>query len=277
MANNNKQWSSADPGMIVVLVDQSGSMMADYQGQGSRTQFAATVINRVINEIINKNFAGVEPKNRCFISVVGYDSAAHELASGWLAELDKSPKRIDKVQKMVPNGAGGLVSTEVDMPIWVDPITDDNWTDMRAGFMVAKELVSEWIQSKPSNPAPVIINISDGVPYWGPEPEECMKETVKIVDEIKALSNEDGNVLVFNAMIGDGSESVFPNSRSSLSNAQAQFLFDISSEVPEGYKSAAQKNGLPITDGTRGCIFNAKPEDLIRLIDFGSSKGIGDR
>ena len=40
--------------------------------------------------------------------------------------------------------------------------------------------------------------------------------------------------------------------------------------------SAAKKNELDIKEGSKGCIFNADAVDLIKLIDFGSSKGQGD-
>lgn len=30
MSNNSKQWSSANPGYIIFLIDQSGSMAEDY-------------------------------------------------------------------------------------------------------------------------------------------------------------------------------------------------------------------------------------------------------
>ena len=71
MANNEMQWSSATPGLLIILVDQSGSMMKNYDGNDSRTQFAAKAVNRVINTIIQKNFDGKQPKNRCFITVIG--------------------------------------------------------------------------------------------------------------------------------------------------------------------------------------------------------------
>ena len=31
MAKNDKQWSSATPGLLIILLDQSGSMMSDYE------------------------------------------------------------------------------------------------------------------------------------------------------------------------------------------------------------------------------------------------------
>lgn len=71
---------------------------------------------------------------------------------------------------------------------------------MLGAFKLAKDLCEKWMEDNADGPAPVIINISDGVPYYdGKDPRVCMKETVELVDSIKNLSNNDGNVLIFNA------------------------------------------------------------------------------
>lgn len=44
MGQNDKQWSSATPGLLIILVDQSGSMMNEYIDGDSRTVFSAKVI-----------------------------------------------------------------------------------------------------------------------------------------------------------------------------------------------------------------------------------------
>jgi hypothetical protein len=90
MAKNDKQWSSATPGLLIILLDQSGSMTEPYEGT-SRTKFATLAVNKVIDNIIQKNFDGEAPKNRCFISVIGYDNDVKELCSGWLKDLDANP------------------------------------------------------------------------------------------------------------------------------------------------------------------------------------------
>lgn len=281
MGKNEKQWSSATPGLLIILIDQSGSMTLPYEGNDSRTQFAARAVNRVINDIIEKNFNGTEPKNRCFITVIGYDVEATTLCSGYLKELYANPKRIEEVAKKVPDGAGGLVETKQKMPIWVEPIKIDRWTNMKEAFVMAKGIVEQWINDKPDNPAPVIINISDGAPYYDHKPnDECMKETEAVVEDIKNMSTNDGNVLVFNAHIGDGGQMVaYPASEDevAIDGEEAEFLYRISSEIPSGYKEAATKNELNIKDGSRGCVFHADAVGLIKLIDFGSSKGLKDK
>lgn len=279
MANYEKQWSSATPGLLIILLDQSGSMLSPYEGSDSKTVFASKAVNRVIDTIIQKNFDGTSPKNRCFISVIGYNHIVKELCSGYLKDLDNAPIRIETIKKKVNDGAGGLVEVDYKMPIWVEPITQDGSTNMNGAFELAKELVSKWIQDKPQNPAPVIINISDGAPYYdGKEIEVCMNETVQTAQNIMQLSTTDGNVLVFNAQIEkNGGRIVFPESLDKLNSSESKFLYNVSSNIPEAYKAAAQKNDLEVKNGSRGCIFEADAEHLVKLIDFGSSKGQGDK
>jgi hypothetical protein len=150
---------------------------------------------------------------------------------------------------------------------------------MLGAFSLAKDLAGQWISDNPDGPAPVIINISDGVPYYdGKDPRLCMQETVQLAKDIMNMSNSDGNVLIFNAQIDKSSGTVVcPSDRSKVSQEEAQFLFDITSEIPESYKAAAAKNELSTEAGSRGCIFGADGVQLIQLIDFGSSKGQGDK
>ena len=254
-------------------------MLGDYVGTGTtRTKYATLAVNKVIDNIIQKNFDGEAPKNRCFISVIGYNHNVKELCSGWLKDLDASPLRYETLKKKQPDGAGGLVEVEVKQPVWVEPIDKDGATNMLGAFQLAKDLAEKWISDNIDGPAPVIINISDGVPYYDrKDVRECMKETVALAKEIMNLSNNDGNVLIFNAQIDSVPVSVFPANRDEISEEAGQFLFDITSEVPESYKAAAAKNELPTKEGSRGCIFGADSVQLIQLIDFGSSKGQGDK
>lgn len=278
MANNDKQWSSATPGLLIIMIDQSGSMLNPYQGSETRTEFASKAVNRVIDTIIQKNFDGKAPKNRCFIAVIGYNHNVKCITSGYLKEIDANPIKIETVKQKVPDGAGGIIEIDKKMPIWVEPITEDGATNMRDAFEMAKEIITKWISDKPDSPAPVIINISDGVPYFeGKDPVVCMQETIQVVNQIKAINTTDGKVQIFNAMIGDGEKAEFPVSKAEVSGSEAEFLYDISTEVPESYKAAADKNGFTYRPGARGAVYQADGVALISLIDFGSSKGQGDR
>ena len=279
MANNDKQWSSATPGLLIIMIDQSGSMLTPYTGGVSRTVFASRAVNRIIETIIEKNFDGRAPKNRCFIALIGYNHNVKNLASGYLKELDENPIRVETVKQKIEDGAGGILEIDKSMPIWVEPIKEDGATNMKGAFQMAKEIIEKWISDKPNNPAPVIINISDGVPYFqGLDISECMKQTVETVNDIKAIDTADGKVQIFNAMIGDGTRTKkFPTSVDEMSGNDAKFLFDISTEIPNSYKSVGEaKFGMTIADGARGAVFDVEGVDLINLIDFGSTKAQGD-
>lgn len=272
------QWSSATPGLLIILLDQSGSMTDRYEDGLTKSEFACRAVNRIINTLIQRNFDGESPKNRAFVSVIGYDSYVHELCSGYLKELDAKPVRVDEVMRRQSDGAGGLVEIPYKMPVWVEPVTKDGCTNMKGALEMAKAVVEKWMADKPGHPAPVVINISDGAPYYDYKTVDgCMDETTRVAGDLMDLRCEDGNVLLLNALIRKaGANIVFPSEVAEGSSDEARFIFNISSEVPEAYAAAAAKNGLPLKEGSRGCIFEADGVQLVSLIDFGSSKGLGD-
>ena len=279
MPNNERQWSSATPGLLIIMIDQSGSMLSPYDGTTSRTVFASRAINRIIHTIIEKNFDGKKPKNRCFISLIGYNHLVKNIKSGFLDEFDRNPLRLETVKKKISDDAGGLITIDETMPIWIDPITEDGATNMKGAFEMAKEILEKWISDHPTNPAPVLINISDGVPYFqGQDVAACMQQTIDVVNQIKKIDTSDGKVQIYNAMIGSGTNNVkFPLSKNELKNDEAKFLYEISTEIPPSMKRVAEtKFEMRIDDGARGAVYDADGVDLINLIDFGSTRAQGD-
>lgn len=272
--NNSKQWSSATPGYLIFLVDQSGSMKSNYSGSESKAEFTAAVINRTINEIINTNMDGDKVKDRVFISLIGYGasgSSVDDLRSDYLSEFSNSHIRIEKRQQKVPDGNGGLVDIEVEAPIFLEP-KGNGLTPMGAALDFAKQLIEKWVSEKPENPAPVIINISDGLPT----DDENFSE--KIAGEIMNIQTNDGNPLIFNIHIGNGTaKHEFANDENILSDEQSKFLFRISSVVPDSYKANAVKHQFEIEDQSRGFVSNADPITMTKFINFGSSGGVLDR
>ena len=231
-------WSCATPGLLIILLDQSDSMLKPSYDRGSRSEVSAYMINRAIDNIIQKNFDGDWAKNHCFISIIGYNHNVKEICSGWLRDIEANPLRIENLKKKFPDGAGGLIEVVGQQPVWVDPVEVGGDANMLGAFSYAKELVQKWISDNPQYPIPVIISISDGVPYYdGKDSLECMKETTDLAKEIMSMSNEDGNVLVYNVQVGSilKNTEIFPNNRNKLKQEETKFLFDISSEVPESH------------------------------------------
>ena len=46
----------------------------------------------------------------------------------------------------------------------------------------------------------------------------------------------------------------FPASKEEISTDEGKFLYDISTEIPDSYKGAAEKNGFSYKSGARGLI-----------------------
>ena len=143
--NNSKQWSSATPGYIIFLVDQSGSMQETYADGKTRAQFTSLVINRTINELVNTNMDGEKVKDRVFISLIGYGLSVEDVRSDYLSEFADNPLRIEKIKKKVSDGGGGLVEIEEQMPIFIEPKAD-GLTPMAEALDFAKELIEGWLQ-----------------------------------------------------------------------------------------------------------------------------------
>lgn len=276
--SNSKQWSSATPGYIIFLVDQSGSMGEPFEGGKNKAEFTALAINRIINELINTNMDGDKVKDRVFISIIGYGgkggNSVDDVRSDYLSTFADKPIRIEKLKKKVSDGAGGLVEIEEEMPIFIDSLAN-GWTPMGEALGFARQLIEGWLKKKPDNPAPVIINISDGLPFDG---IDTGPETIKaqnIAREIMNVRTTDGNPLIFNAHIGNGVPKCgFEQDESELRDEQARYLFSISSKIPEAYKIAAKKHDLNVKDDSRGFVSNADAETLIQFINFGSSAGV---
>jgi uncharacterized protein YegL len=278
MSENSKQWSSATPGFIIFLVDQSGSMNATYADGRNRAEFTALVINRTINEIINTNMDGDKVKDRVFISIIGYGGSSNlaidEIRSDYLSKFADNPLKIEKLKKKVPDGAGGLIEIEESMPIFVEPVAK-GLTPMADALKFAKDLIEGWLQRKPDNPAPVIINISDGLPFTGGSVKDAENDAINVAREIINISSDDGHPLIFNCHIGDGNiKYSFEDNENDINDDQAKFLFSISSKVPESYKEAALKHEFDVKEDSRAFVSNAEPVEFISFINFGSSGAV---
>ena len=179
--------SSATPGLLILLTDELEESVRE--------------VNRIIEELIIRNFDGEAPKNRCYISVIGYNHHAKVLCSGWLKDLDASPLRINTLIKKVPNGTGDIVEVEVKQPLWVESETNvqsfDSYVD---AINIAISLARLWADDQLV--APIVIDISNKC-----HTSSAMTE----IEQLKAISTVDGNVLFWGSFPNgeDASEAVF--------------------------------------------------------------------
>ena len=159
MAKNEKQWSSETPGLLIILLDQSGSMLSPYAAGKNRTEFASLAVNKVIDNIISKNYDGEAPKNRCFISVIGYNHDVKELCSGWLKDLDENPLRYETAKEKQYNRNGGIIEVEVKQPVWIEVKSESDDSAKELALDEAKKILLKWIENQGETSLPIIFNI----------------------------------------------------------------------------------------------------------------------
>jgi len=270
MAYQNLPIGTSNPGLAMILVDQSYSMRDPYD-PGQKKDFAALAVNRAIYEIVLACQSGEIIKDRVYLAVIGYGADINVLLDGKISEIANNPVEIQKMKKKEPDGAGGLVELDFEMPVWIKPRAD-NGTPMGQAFETAHRVAETWISKHSDNFPPIVINISDGEPN---DPDHTENAAHKLMD----LSTNDGNLLLMNAHISNASagEVALPDDDKGLYDKYARFLFNISSILPEPMMVAAKNAGLSPQQNSRAFLFNASAEKVIKLLEFGTLKTLGLR
>ena len=265
MAYSNVPIGTSNPGCIVILVDQSWSMGEEW-GIGTKAEGAALAVNRVIEELVMAGRAGETIKDRCHVSVIGYGEQVECIVDGMISEVAKSLIEVQKVKKSIPDGAGGLVEVEVELPIWLQPEAD-NGTPMHEAFERAAEIIQQWCDDKPDGFPPIVINITDGAAN---NPDL----TGDAVREVMNLHTTDGNVLVTNIHITNNKNKnmvIFPSSTAQfMDDSLAEFLFSLSSVLPEPLRETAQAADLPAGPDARCFANNTDQTMMIKILQFGT-------
>lgn len=240
--------TTARPGCIVILADQSESM-DERLGKKIKADIVAEAVNAVIAQLITVCTRGEEIKDRCHICVIGYGEEVRYIVNDMVSKLYKRPE------------AGKRV------PTWLTTKAS-NTTPMAEAFELAYQVVQKSCSEHTKSFPPVVINITDGVPNDYPSTKDAAKK-------IMELQTTDGNALVFNVHIADsGKEISLPNSTAQFEKETyaeyADFLFQISSVLPEPLFQRAESHGFSPLPGSRCLGYNADVALMIRLLQFGS-------
>lgn len=263
MAYSNVPIGTSNPGCIIILVDQSWSMNEEWQ-TGTKKEQAALIVNRAIYDLALKCQQGVEIRQRCFVSIISYGESVDCVVEGMIADVYASPIEVKTVKKAIPDGAGGIVEVEVELPIWLQPRASGG-TPMHEAFERASKIVNDWISDWPDSFPPVVINVTDGDPTYPDLAGDAART-------IMSLHTTDGNVLVYNIHIADADfELVFPSNNTQFSdNPFAEFLFSISSVLPESLFPIALDQGFSPQPDARCFAYDAGEALTTRIIEFGS-------
>jgi hypothetical protein len=271
--------SRANPTAFFFVLDQSGSMMETIAGgNNAKSAMLATVVNRILNDLVIRCTKGEDVANYFEIGLIGYGNDALG-ASGVgavfggalagrdvvpIATLADHPIRIEKRKKKVDDGTGVLIDMDVEFPVWLEPIASSN-TPMREAMSYTFQLVADWVTQHPNSFPPIVIHVTDGAPTDGDPRQQA--------EALRGLSTQDGNVLVFNLHLSaaGGSAILFPSGSQALPDDYARLLFDMSSEMPTKWMAlAADSIGMKIQPKARTFVFNADLTAMVRFLEIGT-------
>ncbi len=240
----NLPLGNSNPGCFIILVDQTYSMLESY-GDGTKADQAAHVVNQAIQNLSILCRRGQNIRDRCYVTVVGYGEQVECIVEGWMSDVYSAFVRLEQVKTQIPDGAGGVVEVEVQDPIWLDPKATGNAL-MDDAFQHAAEVIERWIPHRPDGFPPVVINITGGA---APRSHLITDKVGKIM----SMRTTDGAPLICNFHIPNSEKKVmFPNERSQFSDEPlAQYLFDISSVLPESLFEHAKYGGFSPELGTK--------------------------
>ena len=239
------------PGLVVLMIDQSGSMENASVANGKPLAvIAADSINIVLTEMVNIATKPVgdddeEVRDYQKVVIVGYGSEPENKAAilykGYLSDIANKfkPEKKDTI--------AGLINVRNV----IKPIVG-YFTPMASAFQIAKQIINEWKKSGRNgeeDPSPIIINITGSAPTdaAGYPTEEALDETAKEAREIMNIAFPDGSPRICNILIGQlaGNEVRFPDSTNVLEgDPLAQFLYGVSSQMTDDLMEAISARGL---------------------------------
>ncbi len=271
--------SRNNPGCFLFLVDQSASMGDSLGGDTNETKMdgAANALNRVLDAISQRCSQGMDVRDYFHVGIITYttDSAGNaQLETPLPGTTPEEPflsisevvdaAEVEEMQVKESDGAGGIVEVTRKFPVWLRPKAGYG-TPMCAALTAASEALSNWTAQHEDSYPPMLINITDGEAGDG--------DPVAWSQHIMELQTNDGNVLVYNVHLSEMSAapSEYPSDENEVSmDEYARQMFRMSSVFPDSVVEMASGMGLPVTQGSRGYVYNADMVSLVQFLDIGT-------
>lgn len=273
------------PGLFIILLDQSRSMLEEVRSQNcTKADFATTALNELISAMIDAAPYDDETGDRkkyAYLTVFGYSDDIYPLLTPNGAPIDipflaQHPRGVTSViRDVLDTGTGQYRQIKEDRYFWIEPHTY-NGTQMDKAFERARDIVRGWLNAAPEPGQaprnqcfpPVIIHITDGE-------HNGQRDPVAISYEIRSEGTLQGPSLIFNCHFTTEMQqpSIFPSGVQEVAylNKFAPQLFDMSSVIPEPLRVKANEvAGRPVPEGARGFIYNGDTGALVRFLNWGT-------
>lgn len=262
--------SRVNPTCFLFLIDRSRSML-DPLGDGTgrnKAEGVVSAINHLLYTLVLRCVWGNAVLDRFHVGVLGYGATVGPATGGPLSEKDLVPiselaRNPLRVEERTQRNADGSTQ-QVRSPVWLEPAGDGR-TPMCAAVKRASMILAGFLADHPGCFPPIVINVTDGRPTDGNPLADAQR--------MRQLSSTDGQVLLFNLHLSEteGGRIEFPDNEAALpEDPYAKLLFRMSSPLPKPLWGAAQELGLSGGPATRGFVFNADLDSVVRALDIGT-------
>lgn len=274
-----RPWYSQNPGCLIVLIDQSGSMSEPIQRDPlhrRKCDFAATIVNNMLSSLIEANATFESIKPRAEVAIIGYGGSGVRSAYGGalqnaefatLPDLNANPVRTEERFQPAIDTTGKEYEQKVDFSIWVDAVSSGG-TPMGEALHYARRLADKWVGNHPDSHPPVVINVTDGAATdCGPQ-----HDFTPLARSVTEIETPDGSVLLLNCHItSDATPPIlYPTSAEALPHGDrlAGMLFETASMLPNNIRNRMLAKGRTVEDGARGFVYNGDPISLAQMFSF---------
>lgn len=250
----------AEPALIVMILDDSGSMTTNMTGTSdTRYQWVERYSVVILKELLARSMemAGDTPtvKPRYYLDIIKYGSTVQRWQTG--PEGDEEMD-IGAVAKKLSdnNGALGLGGSL-------------GGTDTAAAFQLALTRIEKALQKERFRNSfpPIVFHLTDGESHTDAEP---------IARQIMSLSSNDGNVLIVNGYIGTSTQLAYKDEKDFPgylteqevgSDADNLRLFRMSSVVPATMRENLVSDGIfpSIRENVR-LFFDVRTKDMLKHV-----------
>ena len=276
-----------NPGLIIILIDQSTSMNDEYKDGVSIADATASVVNDFLNEIVYKCQREDGVRDYFQFLIIGYGPETKELSyepvicwdgnlkgKEWVttSELKANVLKSVETEKMEKMPWGEIIKSITPKNIWIDTIAD-GLTPMKGAFELCLEKIQDSCNDRQDSYPPLIINITDGYPT----DIEDDSELIEVCNKIKNVTTKHGNALLFNCLFTNSNERIlfpFLNQDINFEDNYHKTLFQCSSTLPTKMRQKAyEKYGNEdfLNEETVGLIINSDIKALNDLLNIGTN------
>lgn len=240
----------AKKGLFVFLLDQSGSMENEWVAGKTRANQVATIVNKVIFELMMKGENPAGFRDRFDLLCIGYGSSVGVAMAAPFSDL-----AIHSSQEL----RDVFSHNSETIPNYVVAKHDAGGTNMSLAFEELEQILPDWVAKHADSAPPIIFHITDAE-NTGADPKD-------VVDRIKNIRTSVHETLVWNIFINNNTNNAagatLVKDPNTLTDPQAKFLVSLSSQLP----NIPEFGELA---GHYALAYDVSPKTMLELLRVGS-------